>query len=244
MRASCPPDHKHEKATTCYITHKCGCDPCREGMRDRARLRRKQIAYGRYDSGLVDVQPVREHIHMLQAYGIGWKRIAELSGVGYTAVETILYGQHDRDGEPRKRIRRDKAEKILAVQPTQENLRSGALVPAYGAQRRIQALGWNGWPMAWIAEELGIQRSNFQAVLKRTEIHVKTHEAVCEVFERLWNQAPVAVTAAERTAVNRARNIARRNGWRPALSWDDIDNRRERPKGIVEGGGVNCDSSC
>lgn len=33
----CPPDHKHEVRTTCYLRHGCRCDPCREWAARRAR---------------------------------------------------------------------------------------------------------------------------------------------------------------------------------------------------------------
>lgn len=69
-RTICPPDHKHADATICFIQHQCRCDPGTDHNSVWEVRRRKNIAYGRCDSGLVDV-PVREHLPILGEFGLG-----------------------------------------------------------------------------------------------------------------------------------------------------------------------------
>lgn len=124
----CPLDHKHAQSTTCYIQHQCRCDDCVTDHSARAQRRGRLKAYGRFDTGLVDADPVREHILMLGEFGIGYKRVAQLAGVGITGVRTLIWGRQDpgdRYGEIPKRVTREKAERILAVRPTVENLEIG-----------------------------------------------------------------------------------------------------------------------
>lgn len=48
----CPPDHDHALKGTCYSTHHCRCDACREGKYsyDRAlRARRREEAIASHD---------------------------------------------------------------------------------------------------------------------------------------------------------------------------------------------------
>ena len=225
-RGTCPTDHKHAESSSCYHLHRCGCAPCREAARLREQHRRKQIAYGRYDTGLVDLTPVREHIEKLRAYGIGWKRVAELAGLGHTVVETIIYGHKTRGGL-NKRVKRETAEKILAVKAIPENLRPGALVPAIGAQRRVQALVCNGWSLSQVAKRIGMEPTNFQLIMKRGEVQRKTHDLIRDLYEQLWATEPPVVKPSDRQNIARMRNLARAKGWLPPLAWDDPDTDPE-----------------
>lgn len=234
MTHICPPDHKHSVNTTCYAAHACRCVPCRENQRKREVNRRKQIAYGRYDSGLVDAEPVRDHVLMLQAFGYGWKRIAEMSGVGNTAVESLIYGRKGSVGDPRhgevlKRTTREKAEKLLAVKPDLDSLAGGARIPSRGAQRRIQALVRVGWSQSHIATLIGMETTNFPLLLKRPEVTMRVHRAIAAVFDDLWDQEPPLSNHRERQVYSRMLNHAKKRRWLPPLAWDDIDNDIEPP---------------
>lgn len=224
----CPVEHKHSDNSTCYIQHKCRCEKCRAGATERARRRRKLQAYGRWDSGLVDAAPVRDHIQRLQAYGMGWKRIAEVSGVGYTAVSQLIYGRKGSNKDPRKgeilkRITKDKAEKLLAVKLDVSNLRPGAVINSRGFHRRVEALMCNGWSKSKIAALLDIPVRNFQIMLRRNGVTVKYHLGMIKLFDQLWNVEAPHGSHRDLIAFNRSKNYAKRNRFVPALGWDDID---------------------
>lgn len=233
-RFICPQEHKHDETRTCYVAHKCRCDGCTEGSRASEEKRRRQHLYGTFDNGLVDAAPVRAHIETLQASGLGWKRIAELSGVGYTAISQLIYGRKGSNTDPRKgevlkRVSREKAEKILALQPSIEFLREGALVPALGTHRRIQALVCNGWSLNAISTRLGNDTSNLTTLLRRDHVRKATHQAVEALFAELWNvQAPTS-TWHEKASATRAIRYAKARRWLPPLAWDDPDTDREPP---------------
>ncbi len=38
----CPPEHKHETRSTCYASHGCRCDPCKEWMKIRNRKKHER----------------------------------------------------------------------------------------------------------------------------------------------------------------------------------------------------------
>lgn len=224
----CPPEHKHGEISTCYIQHKCRCDDCRTQSTVRAAKRRKLQAYGRWDDGLVDAEPVRQHVRMLQAAGMGWKRIAEVSGVGNTAVSQLIYGRKGSNKDPRKgeivkRIKREKAEKLLAVKPELENLRAGAVIDSRGFRRRVEALMCVGWSMSKQAKAIGVNRRNFGLMMTRSQVTVKHHLVMVDLFDRWWNAEPLRGNKFDLIAYNRTRNLARARKYVPPLGWDDID---------------------
>ena len=224
----CPEEHKHGSVSTCYIQHKCRCADCKQASTERARRRSKLKAYGRFDRGLVDAAPVREHVKMLQASGMGWKRIAEISGVGKTAVSQLIYGRKGSNKDPRKgevlkQFGREKAEKLFSVQPELSNLRSGALVDARGFRRRVEALMCMGWSMSKQASALNIERGNFGLMLTRDNITVKHHLAMVDLFNRWWDKQPEHFDHHDLIAFKRTVNLAKKRRYVAPLGWDDID---------------------
>lgn len=238
----CPPEHKHDETGTCYVIHKCRCDPCRAGRARRERTRKRLKAYGRYDSGLVDVEPVREHMMLLAEFGLGYKRVARLAGVGVTAARTILWGRQEpgrRKGELQKRIKRDTAEKILAVKPDFGSLAGGAVIPARGVHRRVQALVAIGWSQSKLCDHLGWDRGNWSLMMKRPGVMVRTHREVAALFDELWDQLPPRDTHRDKIAFSRAKKHAKDRRWLPPLAWDDIDNDVEPPVAEAEEGAID-----
>lgn len=236
-RTRCPKDHKHADASTCFIQHQCRCTPCVDAHNARERNRTKQKAYGRFDSGLVDATPVREHILALSEYGIGYRRVAELAGVGVTGVRTLVWGRQDpgpRFGEIPKRVTREKAEKILTVEAKVENLGARQPVPALGAHRRIQALVTRGWSLSKIARRLDMNISNFWKVVRSDRIGAGLHLRVAALYEELWDQTPPHDEWHDAAAYTRTLNYAKRKGWLPPLAWDDIDTDPQ-PEIVKEG---------
>jgi hypothetical protein len=235
----CPDGHKHAAASTCFIQHQCRCTPCVDAHNARERNRVKQKAYGRFDTGLVDADPVREHILKLGEFGIGYKRVAQLAGVGVTGVRSLIWGRQDpgdRYGEIPKRVAREKAEKILAVPATIENLGARQSVPARGTHRRVQALVARGWSQSKIAVRLGMDRGNFGLMMRREFVGAGTHRRMAEIYEELWDQLPPHAEWREKIAYTRALEHARQRRWLPPLAWDDIDLDDEPPVPDEEGG--------
>lgn len=233
-RTRCPADHKHAEKSTCFIQHQCRCTPCVDAHNAREQRRNKLKAYGRYDNGLVDVAPVREHVLMLGEYGIGYKRVAQLCGFkSSTPVRTIIWGRQDpgpRYGEMQKRVKRETAEKILAIQPTIDNMGDGAKVPAVGTHRRIQALAARGWSLSKLSRRLDIDIPNFWTMMRRDHVLAATHRRVAALYEELWDQAPPNHEWHDKAAYTRSKNYARKRGWLPPAAWDDIDDPAEHPE--------------
>lgn len=219
IRHVCPPDHRHDRSTTCYRQHGCRCDRCRERRSADDRLRTRQKAYGTYDPGWMDAEQVRAHVLALGEAGIGRRRLAELAGVAPSAVGALRTG---RRGLPVRRVSRAVGEAILAV-PVLAEPAGGAAVTALGTHRRLQALIARGWSESRLSRELGLSANNMRAWFSRDRVTRARADAVAVLYERLWDKAPPMATPAQRAAATRSMNFARRNGWVPPLAWDDID---------------------
>jgi transcriptional regulator with XRE-family HTH domain len=190
--------------------------------------------YGRYDNGLTDAEPVREHLRYLQNSGLGWKRIATLSGVGKTAIESLIYGRKGSTTDPRKgevlmRTTRTKAAAILAVKPDLALLAGGASISARGTHRRIQALVSRGWSQSKLSALVGMDPSNFWGLMRREKVSVTTHRVVAEIYDRLWNEEPPKAEWRDKIAYSRSISYAKQRRWLPPLAWDDIDTDTEPP---------------
>lgn len=223
---------KHVHGTrTAYVVDKCRCTECTEASRKVQAERSRLQAYGRYDSGRVDAQPVREHIIKLMAYGIGLKRIAALAGVLNATLGKILYGDQTRNMPPRARTEKHVAEGVLAVKPNLDNLGKTVSVDATGTRRRIQALVTIGWSQSKIGERLGMQPGNFNRTIKSDRVQAETARKVKALYEELWNQPQTGDEWRERISAARSRNYAKVHGWLPPLAWDDetIDDRGTSP---------------
>lgn len=236
MRSSnptiCPVEHRHGEVGTCYVHHHCRCHECVRAHGDRNSRRNRQKAFGRYDSGLVDVEPVREHLLMLGEFGMGYKLVAALAGVSLTATRNIIWGRQDpgpRKGEMLKRVKRETAAAILSVRPDIANMSAGARIPARATHRRLQALVARGWSQSKLARRLGMQRGNFGQMMKRPHVSVRLHRQVAALYEELWSIEPPRGDSHDEAAYVRAVGYARERRWLPPLAWDDIENDEEPP---------------
>jgi transcriptional regulator with XRE-family HTH domain len=206
----------------------CRCRPCARANRDAENRRTRLIAYGQWKP-YVDAGPAREHLRVLAASGIGWKRAAELSGVSTGSVSKLLYGGPG-DRPPARRIRPETEAAIPAVRPSPELLTDGGRTDATGTRRRVQALVARGWSQAKIAARIGMLPGNFgDIVYRRPAVTAATARAVEKLYAELWDQAPPESSHREKIAANRARNYAAERGWPPPAAWDDIDDPRARP---------------
>lgn len=224
-----PCHHKrttHEHGTyACYVLDACRCPDCTKAatIYDRDRLR--QHAYGRWDN-YVDADPVRDHVNALRDAGMGYKRIGQIAGVSGSTMTKLLFGHYapgpgGRNGRgellrgPAKRVRKDTAEKILAVQL---ELASKAIIDGADTARRLQALMSIGWSAAKLGHRLGILPSNMTPLLwGQRPVTVETAKAVHALYVELADTAPPESEHRDKIAAARARNYARTNGWVPPL---------------------------
>lgn len=205
--------------------HGCTCELCRQAWRDYERRVRRLQAYGRWEP-FVDATATREHVQRLQDAGIGPKRLAELSGIGYATISTLVWGD-------KQRVRHATEAAILAVQPGLDAYADGAVIDGTGTRRRIQALAVLGWSIPVQARLLGISRSSVQNINAGHGVYAATARKAVEVYEKLWDQPPPEVSLGERISAGRARAEAARNGWAPPMAWDEesIDDPAAEPEG-------------
>lgn len=216
------PQANHQHGTyPCYTLDRCRCTPCSEAASAYDKNLARQKAYGRYDTW-TDPEPVRKHIRALMAQGMGLKRIIAVGGSNSGQLWKLLYGTVRPDGSriPTKRIRRDVAERLLAVEL---DLASGANVPARGTVRRVRALIALGWSQNRLAEQLGFTPQNFSQIVHETRpcVTVRTAEAVKALYDELSMTHPTATGRSQLGGINRAKRYAARNGWLPPLAIDD-----------------------
>ena len=187
-----------------------GCEGCQAQNRAYLRTWKKGHRMGY----LVDSTPARDHIHTLTRAGYSLSSIARRSGVSLSAIYNLA-----KSANPTIHV--DTSEAILGTRAG-----DAVMVPAVGVQRRLQHLALMGWSTSRLAEELGVtQQMVSLLMLGRThQIHVTTFEGVAGFFSAHWQ---------EDGGSTRAKGCARRNGYVPAAAWDDIDNPRERPKGVA-----------
>lgn len=225
------PRARHQHGTrNAYILDKCRCRPCTDACAAYERARTRRVIRETYhpdESRMVDAEPVRAHVRALSAQGMGWKRVARAANVANGTMYPILYGKGSTDPNecrpPRKRVRREIAERILAVRL---DLADGFLVDATGTRRRLQALVALGYTREWIAGQIGVESGNLAVITgRRRSITVATARAVLDLYERYWSTPGPNV---------RARRRAVRLGWAPPLAWDDdtIDDPNAQPAGM------------
>ena len=204
-----------------YVLDKCHCRACREANTAERRRVAKLQAFGRYDSGRVDAQPVREHIRMLMDFGIGLKRIAEVAGVSNSTVGRVIYGDHARNMPPRARVERHVHDAVLAVQPTLENLGCTTVVDGTGTRRRLQSLMFIGYSMSYLGSRIGMTPGNFSRTVKSDRVQAETARAVAALYLELENRPRVGSDQHSRISVSRAHGHALRQGWLPPAAWDE-----------------------
>lgn len=234
------PVANHQHGTyAAYTLDGCRCPACKAAQSTYERNRVRQQAYGRWDN-LVDAEPVRAHLANLKACGIGLKKVSELSGVSNGSLTKIWYGFYETTGTgqsagchgagklrrgPAKRVRKETAERLLAVEAIPANLGPGQddheRTPL--ARKHLQSLVALGWSQAEVARRLGIHPSNFTQTIRGDQPMQRANVDKAEaLFEQLSMTPPPESTHRERLVASRARNYARANGWVVPLALDDL----------------------
>lgn len=212
-----------------YVIERCRCAPCTAAnLRATKQLELRKLAG---EQIWYDAAPVRAHVRDLSAAGLGWKRVAAVSGVSTGGMSKLLYGAPGRSAPAR--IRYATAMKILAVKADPALAHPSAVIDATGTIRRLQALVAVGWNLSELARRLGMTRSNLGHLLDQTHVIARTARAVVELYSGLWDALPPADTAAQRTSITKAKKMAAARGWVPPMAWDDekIDVPAGRPAG-------------
>ncbi len=175
-----------------------------------ARLRR-----ARGIPGFIPTTPIIRRIRALQQAGWTYPEIAAAAGVDRRTVHNIMTGYVAH-------VHQRTATTIVGLRPADAPNR----VPGIGTCRRIQALALMGWPITWTGREVGMRGSQVNELMagRRKRIPRAQAEAVKALFEKRWMTPGPSV---------QARTVALRNGWVPALAWDDIDNPDEKPQGLA-----------
>ena len=214
----------------CYVLDECRCYDCSRANADYERARAKRHAYGRFGNDWVDAGPVRDHVKALQAQGLGLKGIVRLSGYSQGGMTKLMYGLNGH--APTRRIRRESAEKILAVRATLDTLAGGVVIDGTGTHRRLQALMTLGWSQSKLAAEIGYSVRNFNHLVQgKRDVTVTNARAVADLYERLWNTEPPRATIGDRGAHTRSKRYAADHGWVGPMWWDTdtIDDPTARP---------------
>lgn len=202
-----------------YHLENCRCPVCCEAARDYDNSRRRAIAYGRWQP-YVDAEPVRQHVKALGEFGIGWMRLARISGVPRGSVSKLLYGDRPRGLAPSKRVRPETALKLLAVEPALDNLGNRVAIDGTGTRRRLQALVAKGWPQSELARSIGMDRANFARTIISGLVTAGTHRATVALYDQLWRADPEQ-HGIHRRWINKSRTLAATRGWAPIGAWDD-----------------------
>lgn len=152
--------------------------------------------------------------------------LARLSGVPDGALAKLVYGDGKRGMGPSKRIRRETAERIMAVQATIDTLAPGASIDATGTRRRAQALYAIGWSWSDQARALGIAQSNYH---RSVNVNPKVSVARARLVRDLYDRLSMTPGPSERARQNGARK-----GYPVPLAWDDdlIDDPSAEPDGV------------
>jgi transcriptional regulator with XRE-family HTH domain len=211
-------DHQHGTYAA-YVLDGCRCEPCTAARSAYDNQRFKNIAYGR--SHWTDPEPARQHVRALMNQGMGLNRIITLGGSNGGQLWKLLYGALREDGTrvPTKRIRKDVAARILAVEL---DLAGGARVRSLGSTRRLRALVALGWSQAELARRLGVTDTAVSRIISgRYETVVANATAITRLYDELSMVKPPEMTQHQRADAAKSRARARRMGWQPPLAIDD-----------------------
>lgn len=176
---------KHpEPANACYVICRCRCYGCATQRSTYERRRQQAHASGR--PPMVDAEPVRRHLRSLMASGIGQtdgvglKRISEVSGVSHGSIWKLLYG---KEGGPSRQVRRETAERLLAV--TDQDRADRSTVAATDTWRKVQVLLRAGFTKAELGRYLSGDPSTRALQLSKTRV-TYAHARRIDQLHRWW----------------------------------------------------------
>lgn len=208
-----------------YLTHRRDCEdacqPCHAAH--KAYCKRYDLKVARGYRPRVPADKVRTYIATLVEKGMTPASIARAAGTPHSVVARITEGQ--------RTVTRRVASAILAVD---EQVPVAGYIRSEGSKRRLNALHLNGFPLAQIARETGIERRTITYVSngQRKFVEAKTAAAIVEFFDAHWDKQPEPSDRYQAAAITRARDRSQAKRHAPAMAWDDLDDCREHAKGL------------
>ncbi|MFE9199953.1 hypothetical protein ACFYMH_28430 [Streptomyces albidoflavus] len=209
----------HHNTLTCYTDYQCRRPECvdRYNVRNRERLQAQKAGTW---TGLIDAEPVRQHILQLGAIGISPSDIATTAD---TSIQSVLEFIRPVPGRGRRhRTSPAMAARILAVGP--DNV-VRAVVDATATQRRLQALAALGWPMNHTALHAGLSTTNITSILTRSRVTAATEQAIADAYDQMRRQRP------ENHRVSRGQAKKTRR-WAAAARWPKPSYWDKHPDGL------------
>ena len=172
----------------------CRCAPCkRANSRYEKKMARDRKLYG--PNNLVPVDRVRAFLLEMQKQGIGYKTIAKTVGIGKTGLGILIWPGK----ETKQFIRRRTEAKVLAYEPSLDNLPKSNCVPAEETVGKIRQLERWGYPRTLITQEglrnasggLQIRAANGKGkfvVMVRTAISIRDFFEQVVAMRDFWEE--------------------------------------------------------
>lgn len=184
---------------SCY-TGGCRRDECRAAQSAKRDYYRRQQAYGRPTSQLIDAEPVRAHVLQQLEAGVGYHYIAKRSRVSVSVVRRLLYGYPAPNARPMKRIKGTAALSLMAFTVATEELPGHTSVDAAGTRRRALAMARLGYPLSWQARRMGLEHSQFKKAVWAGRVSARTARLVRALYDELWDRPALASGVATRSS--------------------------------------------
>jgi hypothetical protein len=191
-------------------------------MKSVEQLRRDKEYRVNRERGLLILVPVtvsQNHLrHLHHTYGMSCHRLGELAGLPAGLIAAII-----RDvSAPMRHVRPETEAKILAVQPENPSGIGGTRTLAIGTTRRLQGLAALGYPLAWQAEQLGIDKRSLQRYVagERKTAFFSTVLAVRGLYEKYENDHDPLAHGVTSRAMTACLHAARVNGYVKPIFWD------------------------
>jgi transcriptional regulator with XRE-family HTH domain len=165
--------------------------------------------------------------------GMAASALARATGASTSTISQMITGVRS-DGYVIKQIRRTTYDRIMAATFTPPGMTpngrmGGAETPVEGTRRRLQALARAGWSLAAVAAESGLQKAHLHRIVQgsRRYVHASTAQIIAATYDRVIAKDP-ADYGLTRYQIGRAKGAAQRNGYPPAMCWDEdtIDDPR------------------
>jgi len=181
------------------------------------------VSYGNNNPNWMDAQPVRDHVNLLGANGIGQRQLSALSGVSRWSFRYLMYGTSDGRYSESNKISADSYRRIMSVSLSLDHVHALGMVDATITRRKLEALVAMGWSQKYLAERLGVARGNSWKMFRLTKISGYRARQVRDLFNELWDKRP----AKKDGYYFRELRYAERRGYVTALAWNDIEDLDE-----------------
>lgn len=205
-----------------------GTDPEREAYLARRRRAEYLRSTGR---GLIargeEQRRIVARLRSFRARGMSCVQMARQVGMRERTLRDIM--QPEAAGLKRSNL-------VLVQQIRFEEPDPTAFISPVGTRRRLGALWADGFPVAWLADQIDVgNREYVQALIRgskgRSWVTWHTHKAVAGLYEKLEGREPAEVGIGQRKSRFAAR-FAAKKGMAPRKCWDEdtIDDPMSLPQ--------------